>query len=254
MSSKITDGVKMLLIKRWQEAQKYERRFWLEDQEKRYIRDGGRKELFYKERASSIMKWIETAASIERPIGRVLEVGSGPLGICGFVDAIEKHSIDSLEHFYVTRPAFTRLRKKSVNYKDGKFENLPYRDKYFDIIITENAIDHTLQPSRALSEAYRVINNGGHLYILTHVQTAFAFCIKWILEKTLKIDKGHPHIFTKSKTKNILRENGFKVIKENCETYLEAGRKNFQEGYWYRKIYTILGLAGMDYRVFCSKS
>lgn len=242
----------MELTQRWEIAQKSEQRYWVEDAERKFVQDD-RKMHYYKERAYALNEWTKTISAIKRPFGRILEIGSGPLGICGFIEAEEKHAIDPLEHFYRTRPGFTRFRDKSVKYTDGKAEKLPYMDKYFDFVIIDNALDHALSPDTVLSEAHRVIKDNGYLYVSLHVYTTFSASIRVFFEKILKIDEGHPHIFKRGKIKRFFDENRYKVIKEECETSMEVIKRLIRNNYWRRKIYALLGLAGMEYMAICSK-
>lgn len=243
----------MALSQRWEIAQKSEQKYWVEDAEEKFVRDG-RKMLYYKERASALNKWTKTVISIKRPLGRILEIGSGPLGVCGFIEADEKHAIDPLEHFYRTRIGFTRFRDKKVKYMDGKAEKLPYTDKYFDFVIIDNALDHALSPEKVLSEAHRVIKDNGYLYMSLHVYTTFSASVRVFLERILQMDKGHPHIFRKSGIRNYLNDNEFRIIKEECESPSEVRKKLLRDSYLRRRIYAFLGLAGLEYRAICCKN
>lgn len=238
---------------RWEIAQSSESRYWLEDAEKKFLRDE-RKMLYYKERAHVINRWIENIKDNEKPFKRILEIGCGPLGVCGFIDAEEKHSIDPLEHFYRTRIGFTRFRDKKVKYMDGKAEKLPYTDKYFDFVIIDNALDHALSPEKVLSEAHRVIKDNGYLYMSLHVYTTFSASVRVFLERILQMDKGHPHIFRKSGIRNYLNDNEFRIIKEECESPSEVRKKLLRDSYLRRRIYAFIGLAGLEYRAICCKN
>ena len=237
---------------RWKIAQKSEQRYWAEDAEKRFIQDE-RKMLYYKDRAILLNRWIETVTTIRKPFGRILEIGSGPLGVCGFFEAEEKHAIDPLEDFYLTRPGLIRFRDENVKYMNGNAEKLPYKDRFFDFVIMDNTLDHTILPRDVLSEVYRVMKESGHFYVLLHVYTRYAANVRWVLEKTIRVDKGHPHIFRKKSIRNCLAESRFMVVKEECETTLQVRRRLLLNSYWRRRLYSFLGLAGMEYMAICCK-
>ena len=43
--------------------------------------------------------------------------------------------------------------------------NLTYKDSSFDIVHCTNALDHTRNPLRAISEMYRIVKQGGYIYL-----------------------------------------------------------------------------------------
>lgn len=237
---------------RWEIAQKSESRYWLEDAEKKFLQDE-RKMLYYKERAHVMNKWIENIKDNKKPFKRILEIGCGPLGVCGFIDAEERYAIDPLEHLYKTRRAFTRFRDNGVVYTDGKAENLPFEDKYFDFVIIDNALDHAISPDNVLSEVCRVLRDDGFFYASLHVYTTFAGTIRQVVEATLRIDKGHPYIFKRGEIKDCFEKNRLKIIKEECENPQDVKTKLLREPYWRRRAYAFFNLAGLEYKAVCRK-
>ncbi|UTW58950.1 class I SAM-dependent methyltransferase [Kordiimonas sp. SCSIO 12603] len=45
--------------------------------------------------------------------------------------------------------------------------NLPFPDKYFDVVITQSVIEHVLTPHKLVNEIHRVLNNNGIVYAET---------------------------------------------------------------------------------------
>jgi len=53
-----------------------------------------------------------------------------------------------------------------------EMESLTYPDEFFDIVHSVNALDHCLNPHKALKEMYRVCKSGGWIYLRHHFNTA----------------------------------------------------------------------------------
>lgn len=51
-------------------------------------------------------------------------------------------------------------------------EHLTYPDNFFDIVHSVNALDHCLNPSKAIKEMYRVCKPGGWIYFRHYFNTA----------------------------------------------------------------------------------
>jgi SAM-dependent methyltransferase len=51
-------------------------------------------------------------------------------------------------------------------------ENLTYQDNSFDIVHCVNALDHVINPFKAIQEMYRVCKKDGYIYLRHHFNTA----------------------------------------------------------------------------------
>jgi ubiquinone/menaquinone biosynthesis C-methylase UbiE len=100
--------------------------------------------------------------------GRVLEVGTGTgLALPGYpegVDSITAIDIDSeaLERAHQRRPG--------VQLVTANVQELPFRDRSFDFIISSLVFCSVNEPARGLAELYRVLEPGGELRMLEHVR------------------------------------------------------------------------------------
>lgn len=52
-----------------------------------------------------------------------------------------------------------------ITVKKGSVTDLPYQDKTFDAVVLSEILEHLMEPQKALSEAYRVLKNGGRLIV-----------------------------------------------------------------------------------------
>lgn len=104
-----------------------------------------------------------------RPIpegARVLEVGSGAHGLIFFFGARMGVGVDPLAVEYRTLfPAWQAEAQTVAAYG----ESLPFRDASFDVVLSDNVVDHAEDPARIVSEMARVLRPGGLLYFTVNV-------------------------------------------------------------------------------------
>lgn len=107
-----------------------------------------------------------------RPIpqdARVLEVGSGAHGLIFFFGAQTGVGVDPLAVEYRTLfPAWQGEAQTIAAYG----ESLPFRDGSFDVVLSDNVVDHAEDPARIVSEMARVLAPGGLLYFTVNVHHA----------------------------------------------------------------------------------
>lgn len=92
----------------------------------------------------------------------VLEIGCGMGELLSKLPAKKKYGIES-NQFAVD---YCKKRKLTVKKHDNVYK-LPYRDKFFDVIILNEVIEHIPNPKRALIEINRILKNGGKLIMTT---------------------------------------------------------------------------------------
>ena len=56
-------------------------------------------------------------------------------------------------------------RSKGRNVLEGDIHNLPFESEKFDIVYCRHTIEHSLNPDFAIKELYRVLRNGGVMYV-----------------------------------------------------------------------------------------
>lgn len=233
---------------RWQEAQQYEQAFWerLGDD----IAAGTGESLqWYQWRARELEKFM-AAAGAARPNGKVLEIGSGPIGIVNFLGWGERYAIDPLEHFYRTRPALIALRDPGVSYVSGSGERLPFEDGSCALVIIDNVIDHTYSPGAILDEIRRVLQPGGHMYLSVNVHTPWGFLLHSALA-FMHIDKGHPYTFTSETLRRMVRRHQFDVLTEVVGDYRAARRADRTAASSRARIKGYSGLSEFSHAVMC---
>ena len=156
---------------------------------------------------------------------RVIEVGSGPVGIVGFLAGAERVVVDPLEPYYRTNPTLAALRDRAVEYRAGSVEALPCESRHYDLAIMENCIDHVRDVSAAMRELKRVLTATGTLYITVNCRTRWGFLVHRLLSR-LHVDVGHPHTFTPRRAQGLLAEGGFRPLQLAVGSYREARRED----------------------------
>jgi SAM-dependent methyltransferase len=236
---------------RWLEAQKYEQVFWQQLGDR--IEAGTTEHLgWYKWRAGQLAQRLAPTLDSQPPAGRVLEIGSGPLGIVNFLDWGERYAIDPLEHFYRTRPSLVALRTPVVTYLDGTGEQLPFEDASLSLVIIENVIDHTYAPRKILQEIDRVLGRDGRVYLLVNVHTAWGAFLHRVLA-VLQIDKRHPFTFTSATFRRLLTANRFEVLTEEVEDYGRIRQMNRLSQRLTDRIKGYTGLSEFTHSMICRK-
>jgi SAM-dependent methyltransferase len=156
---------------------------------------------------------------------RVVEVGSGPVGVCSFFPAAERVAVDPLADEYARNPALVEARKPTVSYRCGTGEDLPCSSGRYDLAIIENCIDHVQHVEGVMAELSRVLKPDGVLYLTVNNRTRWGYVVHRLLSK-LKVDRGHPHTFTPAKTLELIARSGFAPLDVNIGSYAEAKRAN----------------------------
>jgi len=242
----------MVTLNRWLTAQEYEQSFWTKLANK--IETGAIHQLdWYQWKASELAKRLAkhlTAGQKEH--GRVLEIGSGPIGIINFLEYAHRYSIDPLEPFYKASATLSELRKPGTNYLGGTGENLPFPESFFSLVIIDNVIDHTYSPTKVLQEMNRVLENNGLLYLAVNIRTAWGAMMHKVLA-SLHIDKGHPHTFTNRVIRDLLSANQFKISKEEIDDYYDVNKQHLRSENVRERIKGYTGISEFAYRAFCHK-
>jgi SAM-dependent methyltransferase len=204
---------------RWKAAQRYERGFW--ESAAARIADGSRSQLeWYRWRAEQLVLRLRSLGLENLTDGRarVLEIGSGPVGVVGFFPAAERLAIDPLEPYYASNATLTAVRNAVVEYREGSAEALPCESGGYDLVIMENCIDHVRDVTGAMGEIKRALRPSGSLYFTVNCRTGWGFIVHRALSR-LRVDAGHPHTFTPHRAKRLLRDNGFKTLQFEVGSY-----------------------------------
>lgn len=241
-----------MISKRWNVAQSYEREYWKQIADK-IAADAGNQLTWYDWKASEFGKKIaNVTTNFNKKDCRILEVGSGPIGIVSYLKWGERYAIDPLSDFYKENPLLVTLRDANVNYITGKGEEIPFPDGHFSIVILDNVLDHVSAPGAVLREIHRVLAANGLLYMELNIHTFWGYLLHSALA-SLNIDKGHPYSFTTKKIRHFIEDHQFVVKWEFVNDYYAARRADRDSSSLKAKIKGYSGLSEFIYSAVCSK-
>ena len=117
------------------------------------------------ERSAAVRRKLAAVQPIPKA-ARVLEVGSGAHGLIFFFDAPTKVGVDPLADHYRKLFSAWQGRARTI----AAFgEQLPFEDDEFDIVLSDNVVDHAENPRRIAEEMVRVLKPGGLLYFAVNI-------------------------------------------------------------------------------------
>lgn len=241
----------MATFKRWKKAQSYEQKHW-ETVATRIALN--QEDLdWYQWKANELKRrFLNKIPNINFEEKSILEIGSGPLGIIAFLKGRKRYAVDPLENFFKENSTLTRWRDMDVEYLQGSGESLPFGDSYFSLVIIDNVLDHTKSPNEVLKETSRVLTPGGFLYLMLNVHSAWGVKVRSLME-VFKLDKGHPHSFSKMSLRRSLEKMGFETYDEELENYWKVKLSNLRSRYLKNKLKAILGISEIQYQVLAKR-
>lgn len=116
-------------------------------------------------RAQLVRKKISDVRPIS-PDDRIVEVGGGAHGLAFGLGSERAVAIDPLAVDY--KRLFPDVQKNAVTVA-AIGEELPFADEAFDIVLSDNVIDHAERPLEIIDELIRVLKPGGVLFFTVNV-------------------------------------------------------------------------------------
>lgn len=208
---------------RWKAAQEYEKGYWVARAEG--IDAGTGSSLrFYQWRADQLGEWLNgLGLTVGDGTARVVEVGSGPVGLAAFFPAQHRLIVDPLEEEYRGIPSLVAYRNPTADYRAARGEELPAADGEFDLAVIENCIDHVADPTAVIREIRRTLRSRGFLYVTVNCRSTVGYYVHRLLSR-LRLDPGHPHTFTPPRLHRLLEAHGFTILGSKLGSLDEARR------------------------------
>lgn len=127
-------------------------------------------------------------------------------------------------------------RVRNVELVEGVAEAMPFADRSFDLIFSNNGINNVQELSKSLQECYRVAKNGAQFVFTFNLEKTFIefYTIFWETLKELGLQQYGPkidaHIYSKrqplAEMKLAVEKSGFKIT----EVYEDIFHYRFADG------------------------
>ncbi|UCE79714.1 MAG: class I SAM-dependent methyltransferase [Nitrospiraceae bacterium] len=147
---------------------------------------------------------------IEYKKHRVLDVG---LGIGTYIKALSDRGVNNVFGFDIVYE-LVEVAKKRFGIRNVITSNalrIPFKDNVFDAVLCYNLIEHVSLPDSVISEVYRVLRDGGKLYIdFPNANSLGDIAFRWG-GIVLRGRTSHIQKFTKKRAIKLLESNGFKI-------------------------------------------
>lgn len=217
---------------RWRAAQEYERSYW-ERAATEIVEGSYDKVDFYQWRAADLERRLREARVLDVTDGsaRILEIGSGPIGVAAYFPAASRVAVDPLEEFYARNQKLTELRKPDMVYRVGQGEALPVEDGEFDLVIMENCIDHVRDTDDVMREIRRALRPDGVLYLTVNCRAVPGYYVHRMLSR-LRVDAGHPHTFTAGRLRDLVVRHDFEIQRSDAERFSAAWLADLRAPAW----------------------
>jgi SAM-dependent methyltransferase len=233
----------MVSVQRWHSAQAYELGYW--ERQAQAIAEGAMSQLeWYRWRADQLADRLRALELDHLADGsaRVIEVGSGPVGVASFFPARHRVAIDPLADRYARLPALVALRSPDVRYLRGVGEELPAETGGSDLALIENCIDHVRDIDAVMRELHRVLRPGGILYLTVNCRTRWGYLMHRTLSR-LNVDRGHPHTFTPERARRLLTHRAFELLWFDVGSPREARRDDLASSDPRTRLKGVLGVS-----------
>lgn len=188
---------------RWQDAQAKEDGFWK------------RQGVVDSEMQRVLSRYAPVIAEISgklKPNAMILDVGCGPTCAGRLFSTGSKTFLDPLMDSYMQAHPEKLPEGEKIC---GTAENIPKKDKTFDAVICVNALDHMIDPGKALVEIRRVMKKDGIFILGMFLHPAPIAVSRMFIEKWLPFlrEEAHPYSYTLKSTRKLL-EAFFSVERE----------------------------------------
>ena len=173
-----------------------------------------------KQRMLAYKEWFSGHVTLEESIN-VLQVGPGPEGEIFFWKIGKRYAIDPLANFF--KEKYREIIDPTVEFVEGKGEEMPYDDDYFHAILCTNVLDHVDDDVAVLKDIFRVLKTEKGFFILeVHV-----FSMLGHLIRRLHPDPGHPHNYTCKTLTQLVESVGFRIVETRHDrTWLSYVKDN----------------------------
>ena len=174
-----------------------------------------KRDFLYELKETRLKKCIKIINSLKK--GALLDIGcsTGEWGQYWIKNGWDVFGID------INRDQLTEAEEKGIktSYCDLNSDNLPFPDKFFDLIFAGEVIEHLTDTDGFVRDLYRCIRHGGFLLLTTPNLVSFENRLRFVLGRyPIWVDyrlrgSGHIRAYTPSILRRQLESFGFKITK-----------------------------------------
>lgn len=154
----------------------------------------------------------------------VLDLGCGGGNIDGYLKtAYPKWDITGID----ISSSSLKIAKETfpnVSFLKASADNLPFKDKSLDLVISFDTLEHFIDLKKVISEVKRVLVAGGYFYVAIPLEKQFP-TLYWLMYKLgwrgKKEFAGHVNFFNNQEfIKFVVEKNNFKLVKHHFSNHL----------------------------------
>lgn len=143
---------------------------------------------------------------------KLLDVGCGPGTVTNslyykkFIDRYTIYGID------IGKKNIDTIRKRwpSGLFRVGDAQHLPYRDNYFDIIISRHTLEHVKDMDQVMNEMYRVCKRNGMIFLAVPTEIFEKTIVKFIPHY---MGSHHERVIKPTELEHTLTRHRFTVLR-----------------------------------------
>ena len=154
--------------------------------------------------ADQLVEQALVEALIDRPVGKVLDIGTGTGRMAELFASHAQHIValdKNLEMLRVARAKLQHLPTEKIELVQGDFVDLPFAESSFDTVLLHQVLHFAQEPEQALIEAARVTRPGGRIGIVDFAAHD---------REELRDKFAHARLgFTDQQMRELLRQAGF---------------------------------------------
>lgn len=149
-----------------------------------------------------------------RDYQKILDVGCASGTMTNQISLIFPSSLVFGVDIYKKSLIFGKKKYPHIKFIHADAHKLPFRDNWFDLVISYETIEHVLNPQKMLQEVRRVVSKKGLAIVAMDSGSLLFRLVWWFWEKTRgRVWKGaHLHPYTHHQLEQIIIEAGFKIL------------------------------------------
>lgn len=159
-------------------------------------------------------KPIKNLENLNWEKGKILDIGCGNCRNLLPFKKLECYGIDFSLRMIENAKKFCKKSNMKVNLKKADVVKLPFKDNFFDYVLSIAVLHHLKNPEIAVKEIYRVLKSKGQVYITIWNKLQLKFLFK---SKESYIgwgeEKRYYNFISFFEMRKILKNNGFKILK-----------------------------------------